>query len=295
MNEKIQFRKLRDFGEIVSITFAFIRQNFSTLGLVMLYIGVPLCVLQGILSTLYQQSLLNAQSSNSVLEAFSDVFNAYYFLNIFLSLVLYSVMSAAFYTYALHYLQKSDFSTISVDEILRDTLKSMPMVLFTIFALGFFGVIIAIPSIFLLFLPLVYVAISTSPLLFIRFYEKCDFFSAVSRSFKLVNRQWRKVLAVLLVLFIIGFLISIVFSIPSSILSFTAAFFLSSDSQNPLFSILSVIFSSLSAFGAIIQNAIFSVGITFIYFDLVEHQEATGLLERVEQISNPDSKNDMQT
>lgn len=90
MNEKIQFRKLRDFGEIVSITFAFIRQNFSTLGLVMLYIGVPLCVLQGILSTLYQQSLLNAQSSNSVLEAFSDVFNAYYFLNIFFSLVLKS-------------------------------------------------------------------------------------------------------------------------------------------------------------------------------------------------------------
>ncbi len=290
MSEKIQFRKLRDFGEIVSITFAFIRQNFSTLGLVMLYIGVPLCVVQGIVSTLYQQSLLNAQASNSVLEVFSGVFNAYYFLNLFISFVSYSVMSAAFYTYVLHHLQKSDFSTISVDEILRDTLKSLPMVLLTTLALGFFSFIIAIPSIFLLFIPLVYVAILTLPLLFIRFYEKRDFFSAFSRSFKLVHRQWWKVFAVSLVLLIIGILISTFFSLPSSILSFITAFSSSSDSQSPLFSILSVVFSSLSAFGIIVQTAISSVSIVFIYFDLAERQEATGLSERVEQILNSDSK-----
>jgi hypothetical protein len=290
MNEKIQFRKLRDIGEIISITFAFIRQNFSILALIVLYIGIPLCVLQGTLSMLYQQSLLNAQESNNALKVLSGVFNPYYFLNILLSVILYSVVSAGFYTYTLHYLQKSDFRRISIDEILRDTLKNLPMVLSTIFALGFFVFIIAIPSIFLIFLPVVYVAVSTLPLLFIRFYEKCDLFSAFSRSFKLVNRQWWKVFAVSLILFIIGFLISMVFSIPSSILSVITAFSSSSSSPSSLSSILFIIFLSLSALGAVFQTSISSIGIAFVYFDLVERQEAAGLFERVEQISNIDAK-----
>ncbi|MFN3385368.1 MAG: hypothetical protein ACK42Y_02135 [Candidatus Thermochlorobacter sp.] len=286
MSEKIELRKRRDFGEIISVTFSFFRQNFSRLSLVMLYIGLPLAVLSSITTTLLQNSLTDAQLSGDLSDIFTSFFSPYYQLSLVLTGLLYVGISGAVYSYILRYLSQVDFLNIQVQDVLKDTLSSAGMLLLTSFLLGLFFLLVAIPSAFLLFIPLLYLSIVLSPLLFIRYYEKKNFFEAFQRCFKLVPSEWWKVFGAVFVIGLIGYFIAIIFSFPSMIFAFVISFNSTSTeaSSNTIY-IISTILSVFSTFGSIVLYALTSICLAFIYFDLVERKEATGLLNRIDQIS----------
>ncbi len=286
MTEKIELRKRRDFNEIISVTLSFFRQNFSRLSLVMLYVGLPLAVLLSITTTLLQNSLTDAQQSEDISDIFSSFFGPYYQLSLVLTGLLYAGISGAVYSYILRYLSQVDFLSIQVNDVLNDTLSSAGMLLSTLFLLGLFLLLVAIPSAFLLFIPLLYLSIVLSPLLFIRYYEKKNFFEAFQRCFKLVHGEWWRVFGAVLVIGLIGYFITIFFSFPSMIFAFVISFNSTNTqtSSNTIYSI-STILSVFSTFGSIILYALNSICLAFIYFDLVERKEATGLLNRINQIS----------
>lgn len=108
MSQKIEFRKRREVGELVSATFEFIRQNFKPLSLSLLYVGLPLAVLQGVILTLYQSSLTDAQDTPDVADVFSRVFGLEFFLSLLLSFVLYGGVSAAIYSFVQRYIAQPD-------------------------------------------------------------------------------------------------------------------------------------------------------------------------------------------
>lgn len=290
MTEKIEFRKRRDFGEIISVTFEFIRQNFSQLGMVMLYVGLPLSVLLGVSTALYQSSVAEAQSSGDLSALFTSFISPYYLMTIALTLLLYAGVTGAAYSYILRYLSQADSSTIRVDAVLNDTINSAPMVISTSLLLGLLLFFAAIPSIFLLFIPLIYLGAVLAPLLFMRYYEKIGFFDAFSRCFKLAQSEWWKVFGVVVVLSLVGYFISLAFSIPSVILSIIISFASArGEAPSDIMTIIFAVFSAISSFGTVIQFALASIGIAFVYFDLVERKEASGLLNRIDQISGSSS------
>ena len=72
---KIEFAKRRDFGEVLNGTFQFLRQNFKSLGLALLYIAGPFILIQGIITGYYQIDTFNFQNTG-----FLDTYTFLYFL-----------------------------------------------------------------------------------------------------------------------------------------------------------------------------------------------------------------------
>lgn len=283
MSQKIEFRRRREVGELVSTTFEFIRQNFKPLSLSLLYVGLPLAVLQGAILTLYQNSLADAQNTTDVADAFSRVFGVEFFLSLLLSFVLYGGVSAAVYSFVQRYIAQPDPDLIQVNDVIADTLNTALAVLTTALLLGVILFIVALPSFFLFFIPVLYVSVATAPIIIIRLVEQKGFFEAFSRSFQLTQGNWWRVFATLLVIGLVGYLISFIFSLPSIVLNFIVTF--NAASSDALDMLLQVLFSSLSTLGSVVLNGLLSIGIAFIYFDLVERKESSGLMERIEQIS----------
>lgn len=170
-----------------------------------------------------------------------------------------------------------------MNDVIADTLNTALVVLTTALLLGVILFIVAFPSFFLLFIPVLYISVATAPIIIIRLVEQKGFFEAFSRSFQLTQGNWWRVFATLLVIGLVGYLISFIFSLPSIVLNFIATFnAVSSDALNVL---MQVLFSSLSTLGSVALNGLLSIGIAFTYFDLVERKESSGLMERIEQIS----------
>ncbi|MCS7014328.1 MAG: hypothetical protein RMI34_03060 [Chloroherpetonaceae bacterium] len=286
MLEKIEFRKRREVGDLISVSLEFIQQNFKTLALSLLYVGLPLSVLQGTITALYQSRVMDTQDATSVLDLFATVFGPEFFLSLLLSMVLYAGVSATAYSFVQRYISQPDPSLIQVSEVLNDTLSNTLTILVTALLLGFLLGMVAIPSLFLLFIPVLYLGVATAPLIFIRLYEQKGFFEAFLRSFQLVQGNWWRVFATLFVLVLVGYLISLIFSVPGFVIGLIVGF----NSSSPNFSdytLFNAIFSSLSTLGFVVLNGLLSIGIAFVYFDLVERKESSGLMQRIEQMSTP--------
>jgi ACR3 family arsenite efflux pump ArsB len=65
--DKIELRKVRDFGGLLNVTFDFIKQNFKLLFKSNLLIAAPFILLAGVFMGIYQSSLFNF-STNPDLE-----------------------------------------------------------------------------------------------------------------------------------------------------------------------------------------------------------------------------------
>jgi len=290
MTDKIDFRQRREFGDVISVTFTYVRQNFSSLGIALLYVGVPLSVLQGIVAALYQRAVTSAQDSTDPFKILTSVFGAEFLLTLALSLLLYAGIMGVVFAHVLRYISESDRTSIQPSDLVSDMFSNALPILITTFGLGVIIFAIAIPSIFLLFIPVIYISISTAPMLFMRLYEKLDFFAAFSRSFKLVQGRWWQVFGAVVTLYFIGVIISLAFSLPSSIIKFIITFNTGSGKAFD-YTILSAFMGAISSFGNVIYYALISIGIAFLYFDLVERKEWSGLMERIDKIaaspSNP--------
>ncbi len=285
MTNKIEFRQRREFGDIISVTFTYVRQNFSTLGIGLLYVGVPLSLLQGIVAALYQRAVTSAQGSIDPFKILTSVFGAEFLLTLALSLLLYAGVMGVVFAHVLRYISESDRTSIQPSDLVSDMFSNALPILITTFGLGMIIFALSIPSVFLLFIPVIYISISTSPMLFMRLYEKSDFFAAFSRSFKLVQGRWWQVFAAIATLYLIGTIISFAFSLPSVIVSFIIELNTGSG-KAPDYAILSAVTGAISSFGSVIYYALISIGIAFIYFDLVERKESSGLMARIEKIAD---------
>ncbi len=283
MTDKIDFRQRREFGDVISVTFTYVRQNFSSLGIALLYVGVPLSVLQGIVAALYQRADTSMQDSTDLF-LLTRAFETEFLLSLALSLLLYAGVTGVIFAHVLRYISEPDGTPVQPTDLVSDMLSNALPILITTFGLGVIIFAIAIPSIFLLFIPVIYISISTAPMLFMRLYEKLDFFAAFSRSFKLVQGRWWQVFGAVVTLYFIGVIISLAFSLPSSIIKFIITFNTGSGKAFD-YTILSAFMGAISSFGSIIYYALISIGIAFLYFDLVERKECSGLMERIDKIA----------
>ncbi len=291
MTDKIDFRQRREFGDVISVTFTYVRQNFSSLGIALLYVGVPLSVLQGIVAALYQPADTSMQDSTDLFlltRVLTRAFETEFLLTLALSLLLYAGVTGVVFVHVLRYISEPDGTSIQPTDLVSDMLSNALPILITTFGLGVIIFAIAIPSIFLLFIPVIYVSISTAPMLFMRLYEKLDFFAAFSRSFELVQGRWWQVFGAVVTLYFIGFIISLAFLLPSSIINFIIAFNTGSGKAFD-YTILSAFMEAISSFGNVIYYALISIGIAFLYFDLVERKECSGLMERINKIADSPS------
>lgn len=284
---KMKLRQLRDFGEIISDTFTFIRENIGPLGKLFLYVVAPIALLSSFIGAYSQYLMMDSMMGlledqdvfvDNPFAAFEQFSSPIFFLNLFLSYIAYATLTIVIMNYMRLY-DESPTGEVAFKDVLSGFLpKLLPVIL------GFIGVtFITTIGMILLIIPGVYFAIASSLLFPVFFIEKTNIFNAIKRSMYLISGNWWMSFGVFFVLFVVLMMMIYFFSTLTGLFTgFTNSLELV---QNP--SLYGVI-TSITTFISFFFYGIIFVATGVLYFSLVEKKEGKAILDKIDQIGMSD-------
>jgi hypothetical protein len=274
--QKIDFQRYRDFGQIINATFEFLRENFKQLAKAVIFLVGPFILLTGIFGGLYQKDLFSFTSTTTSLSEFGISFGLYILFAVISVMILISTV----YSYLIIYLRKEDELPIEVDDVWIVVKSNIFKTI--LFSIGY--TLVTILATILLIIPGIYVSIALMIIYVVGLYEGKGFFDSMSRSFYLVKNKWWFTFGLLIVLSLIQGFLGFLFQVPQYIAMFVIAFNSAdgngTDSLTEIILIVTTIISTLN----FVFYAIILIGIAFHYFSLVEQKEAKGLLDKIDSI-----------
>jgi len=296
MNQKkIEFKKVRDFGALLNITFDYIKLNFKTLFLSNLYISAPAILLAGVFMGMYQSSMFNFAVADDITRI-----GLPFIVGMFFTAIAYFIVIAVTYSHLIVY-KESESGNFELDDVVKATKKNFSLILTTalgyIFLMGAIGVVTVGLGFFLmtqelyvfviLFLFgmffLIYLSIKWTFIFMVRLEEKLSFSDALRRSSNLIKDNWWFTFGLILVAGIIQGFLAFILYIPNYIVMFFVMF-AGVDTTSSGFSRIVYILSSIITSLSVLLYAINVVVVAFHYFNLIERKEAPGLLQKIEEI-----------
>ncbi len=288
MNTKyIEFKKKRELGDILTDTFAFLRQEGKSLfSVIVKTCGVPFILL--LLASAYY-----TYASSSLFDPVSisrgGMFNSG---AVIIALILMLIALLAFYGLlfgsVLHYIKVyvSGQGTVDYDTVVQGVKKDFGNIL----GLGVLSGIIIFFGFMLCVLPGIYLYVPMSLVFSILVFRNVSVSDSISESFQLVKNEWWITFATLFVLGLIIWVISMVFSIPALIYTFTKTFTAASEGTyaNPS-DMVDWVFIGLNTISSAAQYALYvitAIASAFIYFNLNERKYSTGALEQIDSLGN---------
>jgi hypothetical protein len=279
MSELVEFKKIREFGEMINDTFLFIRQNLKP----MLKAFIYLCgffILAGIATSIMNQLNMRDAVVNSTNfeERISAVLTLNYLVSIIFLILNYNALTVAILSYVALYIDKGNVSP-SIDEVWAYFKYYFFRALVGSVLVGVFMVLAFICCI----IPGIYVFPMMSLFFPIMLFENASVGYCFSRSFKLVKDQWWITAAVLIIIWMITYACTLIVAIPSMILGLMTAF----TSGSKQISIFSLALISVLQYLSQVFMILPLVCSAFCYFNLRERQESYGLLERIGKLGGP--------
>ena len=258
----IKFEKQRNFEQLISHTFDFIKQEFKPIVKALLTFTGPFVLVTAFLMSMYQSSMsMSSQNvvNSSTLTIPENTFSATYFLLIISSVVSNTVLLITVYGYIKLYITKGK-GNFEIEEIWKLIINKFSTIFLALIAMSF---MIAI-GIVTFIVPGVYLAIIFSLVLPIMVFEELTFNQAVIKSINLIKNYWGFSFAVIIVIYLITFFAGFVFSIPQLIISSNNSGSL--QTINKLLIIFGTFFSTL-------LYALPYVTIAFHYFSQLKKKE----------------------
>jgi hypothetical protein len=271
---KIEFRKVRDFGGLLGVTFDYIRQNFKLLFKSNLLIGAPFILLAGVFMGLYQSSLFNFRVQPEI-----EQFGIPFLFSMFFMMLSYLVITIVTYSHLILY-KTSEPGNFDIDDVWQMVKRNFWMILFT----GIGYSILAFIGFIFLIIPGVYLSIALSLIFIVRLEERLDFFDAVSRCIKIVSGNWWFTFGIIIVVGMIQGFLGFILYVPNYIVTIFLAFAGVDSSTGEMGRVLYIISSIIASLGVLLYS-ISTIAIAFQYYNLVERREAPGLVQRIEDIS----------
>lgn len=281
MEQKIEFRKVRDFGEIINDTFLFLKQLGKPLFKSVFTICGFVIVAQALVSLTYQLKLKDNVSSG--VTGLSSTFGWEYFAMIILSIVTYSIFSLTTLSFIHVYREKGNEAPTPA-EVWVFVKFYLVRFMWTSVVLGvlvMFGFVLCLfPGFYLMpILALIY------PIMVI---EGATFGSAFDRSFKLIKEHWWTTFGVQVIMIFIIYAGMFAVLLPSMIIS-GASMFLQPGTLSTSLTIFNAVFGVLTYVLMILPT----IAITFSYYSLSERKDGIGLMDRINNLGskNADSLN----
>jgi hypothetical protein len=281
MAQQVEFKKVRDFGEVIGDTFLFIKQNFKPLLKTFIYF-CGFFMLAGLLTAIMVQSNVFREAgamkiapiyTNSY-SRISDFVGQYLLLIIFIMLFCNAIY-VSMLSYVTLYIEKGNIAP-STQEVWGYYKYYFFRVLGSSIVAGLFMVICFICCI----IPGIYVFPAMSIFYPIIILENASLGHSFDRSFKLVKNEWWITAAILLVVWIITYFMSMVIQMPAAIIMMFTAI---SHTEQPI-SNAYIILSSCGQYLSYIFFIIPIIASALIYFNLVERKESVGLMSRIERL-----------
>lgn len=269
---RIEFQQVRNFGEVLTVTFDFVRENFKPLMKGWLYIVGPLALTNAFIS------IYSIDMSSS----FSQFFSLLSLVNLILGVLTYFLTYLVTLGYLHLYLHKklpvefNDLGQFTKQNFWFFTGQYIVLIIITI--TGF--VLLIIPGLYLI------IVLSIAPI--IRIMERRSVFASISRARQLMSGFWWQTFGLTVVLFIILLVFGGLLQAPSIVLTFLWTFnnieagsFSGSPADNyPLLAVVAAIGQAL----AVCVNIIPMVAYSLQYFNLRERKEAVSLMDKVESL-----------
>jgi hypothetical protein len=293
MEPNIELAKPRDFGEIISDTFVFIRQNFKEL-LKNFFVFCGFFILASMALAMVQQfqlrSIINATTANTP-PTFQSRFSGFWLTWTFtmaFALLMYTASTLTIICYVTLYKQKGNIAPTT------EEIWAYFKYYFLRTALGvFITAIIVMVGFMLCILPGIWLFPIMGLIFPIMIIENTSFGYAFSRSFNLIKDNWWVTAGTILVVWIIAYVMIFVIMIPASAINITETL-LRPKVMHAISTwqiIVSVIVQQLAQIILIIPT----VALTICYFNLAESKDGTSLLDRINKFGgeNPQINNNL--
>ena len=292
----INFKKERELGEIISDTFAFIKQNYKVLFEIFVKVLWPVLVLMALAvgyytyATLYLSEDFTTVVNNSGNDIMDNLMNFY--SGMFLaSLVLvlaswfyYSLMYGA-YQYAVQsYIQNK--GNIKIDEVIQGVKDNWTGFL----GLSFLSWLLVLIGFFMCILPGIYISIPFSLLFSIMVFKQKGVSESISYSFTLIKGNWWITFFTFFVISLIYGLIGFVFDLPALLYTLVKGFIMGTSGtlSDPdfMFDWVYLTLSILGSFAKYLLYPIIVIGTIFMFFNLNEKKNQTGTFETIDSLGN---------
>ena len=212
-----QFQKIRETGEIIQATAAFLRSEYRLLFRLLAIYILPFIVLYAVNQVSMQLKIAAAGEATSGMtpEELVNSFGGLYqnlLVSVMFNIFVQSLLAALLYTYVKIYQEKGKGSFADADistHLFSHSLK----VIGTSFAVT----LLAGVGLMFFILPGIIIANSLSLALFIAVFENKGIGESLTRSWSLVRRQWWSTLALNLLGILIVWMISITLTLPGAI------------------------------------------------------------------------------
>lgn len=284
--EKIQLRKIRDFGEVFSDTFQFIRQEFKPLLLAFTIIGLSFVILDSILLVLYRNHLQDVtayvRGGNTV--TFSTLFSIYnstFFLMILVSIISFAAMFTCIAVYMKYYEEHGN--SPAANDLWKLFFKYFPRTL----GLALITTVIVIVGFFFCVFPAFYFAFVFMPYAFIIVNEDLSIGQAFSRCFEIIKENFWASAGLYIVLGILIFVVSLLIGVITQLATGAGSLFSMEayEGSNPT---LDIILNIVQYYFYIVLY----VAVGLQYYNLVERKDGAGLSKRLDMLGSNINPND---
>ena len=280
MNQPIELRKSRDFGQIISDSFTFFRENLKPLfrslliicGLFIL-IGTVTSVAQYMSTiSLYSGNLnINSNDTYQVSSYTYSYFGAILF-NMLVTLLLEAFIHLVTLSYLAVYLQKNN-----QQPTFEEVWGYFRFYFFRVLGSSILLFLLIVVGFCLCIIPGIYLAIVFYLVIPIMVMENTSFSYAFNKSFQLIKENWWFVFGVIFVMSLIVGVANSIASVPLAVIPMVARFVSQKSYTLPL-----IIFFSLLKNLLMLSYALPTIAIAMCYFKLSEEKEGIGLMGRIE-------------
>lgn len=279
-NHFIEFKKQRELGDLINITFKFIRENYRPLLHLIYKIVGPFFIIL-ILAVAYYTYSVAGNPIEAITSGGSNFVIS--FLVMGAAMLLFY---AALYGTILHYI-KSYISNAGV--VSEETVKAgVQKDFLNLILLSIISAILIIAGLMLFILPGIYLMVPLALCGTILVFKNYSVTESISYSFTLIKDHWWITFVSLLVIWILVYFIGLVFQVPLIIYTVikTLAVVQEGSVADPS-SYSDWIFISLNVLSTVIQYLLSSISIialAFIYFNLNEYKNFTGTYETIDKL-----------
>ncbi len=292
MIEKIQFKKQRDIGDIITDTFKFIREEWKPLGTLILRIAGPALLILVIAASMYTQTALGGFGTFGMNNTGIEVFTPTLLISLLVMFISAIAYFGLLYGTVLYYIKSyiANTGNINADEVKKQVFDNF----WSLIGLGFLVGMISIVGFILCIIPGIYVGVVFGTAYAIYVFQKRDVTDTISYSFKFIKNEWWITFATYIVIYILFYVVNLIFQIPLIIYTFINTFTAINDtSLNPadMFDWVYTALNAISLIAQYILQTILVISTAFVYFNLNEKKNFTGTIESIDNIGSTTQDN----
>ncbi|HEY9183991.1 MAG TPA: hypothetical protein VIM94_01580 [Salegentibacter sp.] len=278
----IQFKQQRELGEIISVSFKFLRENYKTYFRLLVKVAGPAFLL--LIAALSYYSYTTLGDPLNTEEFLSGGFLISFGILALTLLLYFSVVYATVFNLIKSYIEnEGEIKDPEVAAWAKDDLAKM-------FGLNIISWIFIFAGMMLFLIPGIYVSVPLSIAMAALVFKNQSISESIAEGFKLVKDNWWMSFLTLVFIWIIIYVISLIFQLPLIIYTFVKAFTSVSEGSaadmSEMFDWVYILFSIISSLVQYIFYSIIPIGIAFLYFHLNEKKNFTGTYERIDKLGN---------